>query len=368
MIYQAITIQLIFCMLYWLVAYAVYRVNLYGNIRKSYGKASFVSLFVFWAVVTIYAIFEFAGGDYFHYKEFYEVNHIKGINDGLDPIYIWLMDTLPHNFYLWRFVIWGCAAFLWVLIIRYLNQNLQLAACFFLLIVFFQFVGARQTLGFSILYLGVSLFLYSKEKTINKILGIILFCLSYFFHSTLIVYMLLILGAILPVFNKKMIVLSLVFFPILYILLDTSVMAFVSNSISALSEDSAVKINDYLESDFRATSNILGIMMKIVSRTPILILLFYSIKKVFWDKEKTDYLNVVLIRMTFFLVYLSYLFNGKDVSAFISPRFWDASLFPLTLLLTNFCGGKRFPKLLKICIMMLFISKLLTYLLAIFNS
>lgn len=362
MIYHATLPQLIFCMLYWLLAYTFYSHNLLLNISKyKYNQPSNTSLFFFWIVITIYATFEFAGGDFFHYMEFYETQHIKGENDGLDPIYLWLIDNLPHNFYIWRFVVWGSASFLWVLIIRTMNQNLKLAATLFFVVVFFLFVGARQSLGFSMLYLGATLILKPINKLGGKLLGVLLFGLSYFFHSTLIVYMLLLLIAFIPFFNKRIIICSIILFPIIYKLMDSSAFLSIINNLPFLQDESADKMTRYVESDYRVYANIFGILRLIIARTPIWLLLIYSMKKIFWDKEETSNTNKVFLRMTYILIYISYLFAGKEVSSFIAPRFWDAALFPFTLFLTNFIAGRRMTPFLKCCFIILFINVMYTY-------
>lgn len=365
--YQAIVPQILFCFIYWIIAYAFYSHCLSHNLTQHKNKSTSSGLFVFWLTITVYSVFEFSGGDYFHYMEFYEEIHVKGNNDGLDPVYIWLIDTLPHNFYLWRFIIWGCATFLWVLIIRTLNQNLKLAASLLLLIIIFLFAGARQTLGFSMLYLGISLVLKPTGGIKEKIFGCVFFCSSYFFHSTLIVYMLLILVACIPFINKNLILCSILAFPVIYKLMDSSLFTTVINNLPMLQDESAEKMTRYVESDFRAYANIFGIIRNIIARLPIWLLLIYSIKKIFWDKEQTTYINKVFLRMTYILIYISYLFSGQEVSAFISSRFWDASLFPFTLFLTSYLDGKRLNSFLRICFVLLVINIIYSYLYGIYK-
>ena len=365
--YQTTIPQALFCFVYWIIAYAFYSRGLLHGLTQYKNKSTPSALFVFWLTITVYSVFEFSGGDYFHYMEFYEETHIKGYNDGLDPVYLWLMDILPHNFYLWRFIVWGCATFLWVLIIRTLNQNLKLAASLLLLIIIFLFAGARQTLGFSMLYLGISLVLKPAGGIKEKIFGCLFFCSSYFFHSTLVVYMLLILVACIPFYNKNLILFSILAFPVIYKLMDSSLFSSIINNLPMLQEDSADKMTRYIESDFRAYANIFGVIRNIIARLPIWLLLIYSIKKIFWDKEQTAYLNKVFLRMTYILIYISYLFTGKEVSSFIAPRFWDASLFPFTLFLTSYLNGKRLNIFLKICLVLLIINIIYSYLYGIYK-
>lgn len=318
-------------------------------------RSQFLLLFLF---ITFYSVFEFAGGDFFHYKEFYEVEHIRGQDDGLDPIYLWLIDAIPNNYYLWRSIIWGAASFIWIQLIKYLGYSVRLAGCLFFLVVFFLFVGARQALGFSILYLGVTMILTPKQKG-HRVIGMLLFLSSYFFHSTMIVYMILSVICFIP-FSKTSLIIAILISPFIYKVFDLFTDFFIFN-LSAYNETSAATITRYMESDLRSIYNINGLIRLSIDRLPIFLLLFMALKNVFWKGIKLGGVYNFYLKMTIVLVYISYMFVGREVSAFIAPRFWDAALFPFTLFLGGYFTSKKINKLEYLAICMLILSKLITY-------
>lgn len=364
--YKATFIELVFCMFFWTVAMLIYfpALKLTGRgVVARYPKSG-SRLVVLFCLITLYSVFEFAGGDFYHYKEFYDVVHIQGERDGLDPIYLWLADFLPGSFYLWRLVIWGAAAFIWTRIIKRLGCSVSLAGCMFFLVVFFLFVGARQALGFSLLYLGLTMIVEPHAK-LDRVLGSLIFLSAYFFHSTMVVYMLMALFVLMPL-GKRFIVLSIVLFPVAYYLFDVLIDAFLVQ-INLLNESSASTIERYLESDFRAEANINGLIRLAVDRLPIIILLFMAMKDVFWKNLNINVVYRKFLLLSYSMIYVSYLFVGREVSAFISPRLWDAALFPFTLFLCGYFTEVKAGKIAYLCLILLLVSKIYTYLYAFYK-
>lgn len=364
--YKATMAELIFCMFFWAVTMFIYLPALKSTGRgivSRYPKSN-SRLFVLFCLITLYSVFEFAGGDFYHYKEFYEVMHIRGERDGLDPIYLWLADTLPASFYLWRLAIWGAAAFIWTRIIKRLGCSVSLAGCMFFLVVFFLFVGARQALGFSLLYLGVTM-MSDPHARRDRLFGLLIFLSAYFFHSTMIVYMLMALFVCLPL-GKRFIVLSLVLFPVAYHVFDILVDTFLVQ-INLLNEASARTIERYLESDFRAEANVKGLIRLIIDRLPIIVLLFIAMKDVFWKNLEIGVVYRKFLLLSYAMIYVSCLFVGRDVSSFISPRFWDAALFPFTLFLCGYFTEVKARNIAYLCLLLLAVSKIYTYLYAFYK-
>jgi len=332
----------------------MYSFALKKNIRYTFGKG----FFFFWLIITIYSTFEFSGGDFYNYKEIY--NQILYYNSSihLESFYIWVLKLLPHNYFLWRFVVWGLASFFWIQIAKELKLDIRLYALLFFLIIFFLFVGARQSLGFSILYLGLIILLKSDNNTYTRMVGLMIMGIACFFHKTMFIYLIVSLISIVN-FRKRTIVGFLILFPVFHNGIDLLI-----DPINQLvSDDIAINaIQRYLNSDFRSEANLYGIIRKVIDRCPVFLLIIYSIKNIFFDNERVDYIQEVLLRISFILIYVSYLFVGKDVSAFISPRFWDAALFPLTIFLSQYLFNHSPQKngLVKISLVLFVLSKLFT--------
>lgn len=349
---QALTLyEAIFCNLLWLIAFFIFLPSLKKFTKK--GNAFFL-----WIFMSLYSTFEFTGGDFMNYLEIYSLNLLSP-NESihLEDFYYWLMQILPPNYFLWRFCIWGLASFFWILTLKKLNQNIRFAGMVFLLIVFFLFVGARQALCFSVLYYTLSILQKDKQKlTLQRICVCILLTIGvYFLHKTAIVYI-IITGISLFPFGKKTLIISLILFPIIYKVFDFISFYFISE-YSSFNEQSASVMERYMEGE-SLTANINGVIRLIIDRSAIFLLLFYSIWKIYFKNEVCPKVYLTLLKISYLLIYISYLFTGRDISKFIAPRFWDAALFPFTLFIAGYMFNKRNSIFFKACIILLILSKL----------
>ena len=147
-------------------------------------------------------------------------------------------------------------------------------------------------------------------------------------------------------------------FPVLFYMMDVVVDDFIT-VLGGFTEDSSEHIEHYMKSDFRAVSNIYGLIRTFIERLPIFIIMIFSIHKIFIkNTSKVPYIYETLLRMTFLLIYVSYLFCGQEVSAFVAPRFWDAASFPLTIFLSYYLFKQRRNSLIKACFALLVFAKL----------
>lgn len=349
---QLTYLQAFICDIAWLIAFLMcYRSMKYHTSRGGY--------FYLWIFITLYSTFEFTGGDFYHYKGIYQEVQRTRDNIHLEEIYYWLIKEIPASFYLWRCVVWGLAAMFWIWTLKNLKLDVKFAGLLFLLIVFFLFVGARQALCFSVLYFALTIIYKEDVGAWNKcILVVPLIIMSYFLHKTAITYILILLLVMLPI-GKKTIILSLILFPVIYGLFDLLLDYFLSHYYS-YNEFNAGTMKRYLDTEALYQANIYGKIKIIIDRFPIFLLLIYSMINVYFKKEEISKVNHVLLLMTYSLIYISYLFVGRNMSSFIAPRFWDAALFPLTLFLSGYLVNRTKYKFIRICIWLLLFSKLYT--------
>lgn len=367
--YQLTFTQGLFCTLAWLIAYVYEYQSISSScfIRRKRSSNGFFLLALFLAV---YSVFEYSGGDYYHYMEAYDNYKLYGVKSNFEDFYEWLADVLPYNFYLWRLCIWGPATLLWVLTIKHLRLDPRLSAFLLFSIFFWHLVGARQFLGFGLLYLGFSLFLFPFSNRFSRkyqILGLLLIAASYPMHKTMLVYILIMFISMLPI-NRIGIIVALLAFPLIWKGLDLFTGFFILQNES-LNEQSAESMERYMDSDFRVELNAMGIIRLLLQRLPIWLLLIYSIRHAFFSTKRTTlrFVDLVFLRASFIMVYVSCLFLGKDVSAFISPRFWDASLTPFVFFLASFLYGKRRTRFFNLLFLLMFISTLYTYLYSLYK-
>lgn len=346
--------QVIFCGVYWLLLFVVYFYKV--NIRLLRDDANRSGIAVFGLLVLLYSIFEFSGGDFYNYKLLYDNYAIFGTTSHLEPIYETFIDLSP-NYYIWRLIVWGIAVSIWILVVKFLKLDSAFSSLMFILIVFFHFVGARQSIGFATIFLGLSFITDNSNKRFWHILvGCFLLLISILFHKTMIIYILIILVSMIPI-RKRVIAVSLCVFPIVYMYFDTFIVSFLQY-LGNYAEDTSNVFQRYLDSDFRSDANIFGTLRLIIERTPVLIAVLYSMYKVFFVENRQPYIYEVLLRASYIMIYISFLFIGREVSAFISPRFWDASLFPVTIFLSYYFFKIRRTSIVKVLVLMFLAAKL----------
>ena len=292
----------------------------------------------------LFVTFGCVGGDFLHNQVIYDMNVQSDHPIHFENVYFLLIKGLPTNYYVWRFFVWGIAAFLLFKILDEIKSDLDFSFVIFTLMLLNHFPNLRQTLGFMMMFYGYVLLFRSVEDAMPQklVMGIILLIISTFFHSTIFVFIVLSLLLFIPgTKSLAMIIVSVIAFPFLYDMtkeLSTQFIGMVSNN--DMMQEKATK---YIESSFRVELNIRGFLKIIVNRLPVLMLFFLRIKKILIDKIESSYMEKHLLMLTYMLIYVSCLFFNNNVSAYLSQRFWDAACYPLTIFamifLRNYSGS-----------------------------
>ena len=295
-------------------------------------------------ITMLFCTFGCVGGDFLHNQVIYDLNVQSDHPIHFENVYVLLIKGLPTNYYLWRFCVWGLAAFLLFKILDEIKSDLDFSFFVFTLMLLNHFPNLRQTLGFMMMFYGYVLLFRSAEDSMAQklVMGIILLIISTFFHSTIFVFIIISLLLFIPgTKSLAMIIVSIIAFPFLYDMtkeLSTQFIGLVSNN--DMMQEKATK---YIESSFRVELNIRGFLKIIVNRLPVLMLFFFGIKKILIDKIESSYMEKHLLMLTYMLIYVSCLFFNNNVSAYLSQRFWDAACYPLTIFamifLRNYSGS-----------------------------
>lgn len=339
-----------FNLIIWLAILFYYRGQIKRNTERNGTFGGFC------IVIILFSTFGFCAGDFLHYESLYADLRHSNYNIHIEPFYYWLIKVLPESYYIWRCAVWGTAAIILVLIFKRLKLNAGFAIFIFSLLLMLYFPAPRQSLGYVVLLYGFVLIFFSdKSKAGSYILGAVLVFLSYFLHKSMVVYAIMLALALIP-FSKWIYMGSLFVFPIIYrsmYNLSSYVIA------SAIADESTQEVGErYLNSDFYQVANANGLVQLGIHRIPILVLLILAIWKLYFKKEGIKYGYKVLLQYAYILIYVSFLFNGQAVSAFLSPRFWDAALYPLTIFMIFFLYRQRRTPLIKGCFYMLILANL----------
>jgi hypothetical protein len=178
-----------------------------NNIKKGMIAFFFMliinSVFAFWAADTYHS-----WGDFIIAKLYSNYKMSK-----YEAIYNWIAGISGNNYFLWRAYIWIPAC----LLIYYTAKRLDLLNKNFLtvMLLFGSFLAyTRGMLGHSMLIFSIVLLADKEGSSFSKILGLVFFCGSYFFHKSMFINITFALLALFP-FEKKSIVISLILFPFL---------------------------------------------------------------------------------------------------------------------------------------------------------
>lgn len=320
---------------------------------------NYVPLFVF---LLVFCTFAFIGGDYFNYQSLYKSNtslSAGASGQHVEAFYIWLIKVLPTNFFVWRFVVWGLASALMVATYKRFRVPAKVASMVFLLVVSVVFASFRNTLGFVALFFGSTfLFCQKGNKLLNYIVFAIFIVCSLFLHRSMFIFAALFCVALIPI-GKKTYLLSIVLFPVLYKLIDNYAYQLLGSSLA--SEDAATHGVGYLESDFRVDTTLMGYVQLLIWRLPIYVILIYSIIKIYFRQQDVTYAVKTYLNVTYFLVYISLLWRGQEVSAFLTNRFNDSAMFFCAVFLAMYIPTQPKSKLLKRCLCVLLIANLYNF-------
>ena len=357
-------VQILFC-------FALWSILVFGNIKQiryiQNTRSKGIGLIFFLIVATVFCVFDYYG-DYLHYKGLYESVAYSNDKSYMEPIFQWLIEILPKNYSLWRLAVWFPSLVLLIIIIKKLHLPNQFSILLFALMLIVYFGAPRNTLGYVTLYCGGSFILTCKDSKnvfINFLIGTLLIFASVYLHRSMILYVFIFTLALIP-FNKWIYVFSILAFPIVYKFL---LPLFSSLSTSILTSQESLDLAErYVESDFRIHANLGGIIRMIINRAPFFILMIYSVYHIYFKKNHiVQYKYKVFLQAAYLLMYMSYLFNGQNVSSFLSPRFWDASIYPVFIFSSAYLYDKTPYRCIRVVLYLLIIMNLYTFLYSLFS-
>jgi hypothetical protein len=301
-----------------------------NNIKKGMIAFFFMliinSVFAFWAADTYHS-----WGDFIIAKLYSNYKMSK-----YEAIYNWIAGISGNNYFLWRAYIWIPAC----LLIYYTAKRLDLLNKNFLtvMLLFGSFLAyTRGMLGHSMLIFSIVLLADKEGSSFSKILGLVFFCGSYFFHKSMFINITFALLALFP-FEKKSIVISLILFPFLTAVATYLVDGIASGQFDLSFGDGVGGTGDrtaLYATQKRTSFTFYGIIGKLIEVIPQYLVIFYLYKKVILQKlfeEKNIY--KYLFRLTYVEFYIASLFFFVETSPWIYERFKYMGFFPMIFVLS----------------------------------
>jgi hypothetical protein len=310
----------------------------YNNPQRNNVKKGTIAFFLLLIINSVFAFWEF---DTYHYWNMFIFANQYQMYDvwEYEEVYNWLAMVVGRNFWLWRACIWipACLFMYWsAKRLDLLNRNFLVA-----MLLFGSFLSyTRGMLGHTMLVLGAVLFMDKKSDTFTKIIGLVIVCVSYYFHKSMFVNIIFAVLALFP-FGKKTVVASLIAFPFL-----TAIATYLINGITIGQIDMA--LGEGVGGSNASSSFIMSIagaekmvantygkisdLFTITSECLALLYLYYNvmIRKIFDSKEKVF---IYLFRLTYIAYYIASLFYFVETSSWIYSRFKYMSFFPMVFVL-----------------------------------
>lgn len=332
------------------------------NIARNVNNYKFVILYL-----TLYSVFAFAEADTYHYMGLYEELYKSQFPWHVEPAHFWIIKHLPHGYYVWRLFIWGISAILYIKTFKLLKIRADVTGFVIAITMLMPFAQTRGTLGFAMMMLALVYYVPLKIGTaIRFIIVVSIIVVSTFFHKSLGVYALLFPLAVLLPYNRKMIITSLVLFPILYVAVYT-----LSNDIlemGFLGEQTIDRGTSYLERGSEGGYNIFGILTNSIIWMA-LFLYFYETTQ-YYIKNTCNKVVIYLQKYTYLLAYVSFLFYGQNVSDFLYTRTLNFAMFPLAISFAYYLQNSEYCKKRNVIIFLFFLNTLyeITYHIYKFNQ
>ncbi len=312
---------IIFNIILFIIALCQYRSLYLGRVKRT---GSYIFLYL---LLVLFATFAYAEADFYHYQFHYDMMKHYDRESLAEPIYYWIANKLPDNYFLWRFSIWGSAAMLMVFSLKRVGVYASYAGLIMPIFFWHQFSLTRGCLGFCLIVLALIL-LFENTNIYEKVVAIVAILASINFHNSMTAFLLIIPLAVLMPFNNKTIKLSIIMFPFLY-----GVTVFVTNNLMELNILAAATENlaeGYINKQ-HSELNFFGVAFDVLNFSGQLLMLFLSTKFILDHRGKINNSVAVLTKYGYILMYISFLFYGQSVSSFISSRFLHASTFPLVV-------------------------------------
>ena len=299
-----------------------------------------------WIVLTVFSVFYMPeGGDNQRLYEIYDSYIRSGIEHHLEPFYFRLIDILPHNYYLFRFIIWGLASLFLVLTCKKLRLDSVFSTCVVVcvgLITCYYYL--RNVLGICILFYVLSRFISFKRTGPNNLLfefflEIGLLVASYFTHSSMPLYFLIAVTALIIPFNKTFffIIIAIMVF-VAYFWSDTA------NAIlgsGLFSEEVAELGQGYVFGDDEGYQfNFFGLLWRLIWLLPYAFILIYGTTQVYSNKNSYTRATVVFLIMSNILYFSSLILMGSVTYA-LSYRLQNTSFIYISIFLILFLSDKR---------------------------
>lgn len=314
--------------------------------------------FILFLLVSLFCTFAFSEADTYHYHAIYDRMLLFNECIHVEPFYYWLIQILPHNYYIWRFVVWSMALLLILGCCRRYYLEPYTVSYVFPLILLQQFAVTRGVLGITLFLYALS-FIFNpiRNRYISYLIAIIGCMVSMVLHRSLPLFAAILLLSFFP-FNKRTVSALIILFPILRFFALPFVFEVLGANI--FSEQTIEFTTNYLESE-QSKANANGIIRLIIDYIPRFLIFYVLIEEYVYKNATMSKPMKIMFRYSFILFYIALLFLGQETSSFVTNRTLHMMCFPLLLVLSYYLYQVERTRLSKFAMFSFVVSDLFSF-------
>ena len=327
---------------------------------------------IFLVFFMIFAVYYCLDGDYYRYKIHVEKASDIYRPDTIEYVYQRLAFYINGNYNLFRLIVWGGAIILMSISTKLMRVNVLFMLMSIFVIYYEKVVYARATMGMSIYFLGLCLLLYclDRKKIVFVVAAIAIIIISIFFHRSMIFLIALTPTLVVPLENKKMRALMVVF--LAFIALALTQIDFLSELMHNDEEYDTKydKYNSHILGGRWAIDSIKSLVSNLFSYTLFYLPFFYISSSITKYGSQIPLLIRRLYRINFSVIAIStsffILYGGINVFFY---RTLYMCMIPICILL-SYCSKVRIisRKKMQSILIIAFVYMLLHFMTSIYNS
>lgn len=316
--------------------------------RNDNSQAIRAQWLIFFAMLFVIVITNFVGGDFYHYQKWcFEYNFNSDKNHG-EPIYAYVVKLAGKNYLLFRILIWGTGLVLIKDSCRRLRIN-KFCTFFFIFAAFLiTYSYARASFAMAVYYWGLS-FMISDKSRRAKSIGLLIICISFFFHNSMLLCICLTPLIYAPL-KRRTILAIIILCPIICVLLGR-IFSEYFDQLPGLIDDEYIskKLTRYGSREDEA-SNWKGMISNVLSFSPYFVISYIIAKYVYFKKVYGEMVPFVvkslsIISFALILISVSTFFIGLD-NIVLFYRIIFMSFIPLSLLVAKLYQDGELSKIL----------------------
>ena len=294
-------------------------------------KSNLKPNFIIWLFILIFCLYSFWCSDYFHYQSLYYFPN--DYHEHLEPFYVALRDFCP-TYTFFRFCIWGSSVLFLFLIVQRIQLNRMYVLFVFMSIFLLWFSYGRVTLAIMCAMYGITfLAIPLQSKIKSTIIALVFILISYFFHRSAIIIVVVSLVVNFIPFEKKTVIGLILGVPIAVFFIDNYMLIFYEQS-GYMSDEEIMLMNNYANVESPSGNVNFGIgarIMWFLQRWSVITMFFFLLYEHFMRNHLIPESYLIFFKVAFILVLCSVAFDYSAFPATFCTRIRIISVMPLLI-------------------------------------